>query len=136
MPSLTVELPEQLIEEIAQRAARLLRDELQPAPEEPEQRYLTPADAAAYLGVRRKRVYDLTSAGVLVPDGRDGRTPLYTRETIDAYVLGRDGEAAGCDLTCSPVRANVEPSSPTRVGGRRSSGPARGRRPIGDRHAG
>lgn len=48
--------------------------------------YLAPDAAARYLGVSRKRVYDLTSMRVLVPDGRDGRTPLFTRPTLDAYV--------------------------------------------------
>jgi len=48
--------------------------------------YLAPDAAAQYLGVSRKRVYDLTSMRVLVPDGRDGRTPLFTRETLDAHV--------------------------------------------------
>lgn len=47
--------------------------------------WLTPQGAAAYLGVTRKRVHDLTSARSLIPDGRDGRTPLYTRQTLDAY---------------------------------------------------
>ena len=48
--------------------------------------YLAPDAAARYLGVSRKRIYDLTSMRVLVPDGRDGRTPLFTRATLDAYV--------------------------------------------------
>lgn len=51
-----------------------------------EDGYLAPEGAAAYMGVSRKRVHDLTSMGALVPDGRDGRTPLFTRETLDAYV--------------------------------------------------
>jgi excisionase family DNA binding protein len=48
--------------------------------------YLTPEAAARYLGVSRKRIYDLTSMRVLAPDGRDGRTPLFKRETLDAHV--------------------------------------------------
>jgi hypothetical protein len=48
--------------------------------------WLTAADAAQHLGVTRKRIHDLTSMGALVPDGRDGRTPLYRRATLDAYV--------------------------------------------------
>ncbi len=54
----------------------------------PAAQYLAPAAAAEYMGVSRKRIYDLTSTGALVPDGRDGRTPLFTRETLDAYVRG------------------------------------------------
>jgi excisionase family DNA binding protein len=47
---------------------------------------MTPADAARYLGLTRKRIYDLTSMRALEPDGRDGRTPLFRRETLEAYV--------------------------------------------------
>lgn len=54
-------------------------------PERDAEGFLAPQEAAAYLGVSRKRVYDLTSARSLVPDGRDGRTPLFTRSTLDAY---------------------------------------------------
>ena len=72
-----------------------LADRLKPfllAPLTPAERpggYVAPAAAADYLGVSRKRIYDLTSMGSLVPDGRDGRTPLFTRETLDSYARGR-----------------------------------------------
>jgi hypothetical protein len=55
-----------------------------PAPE-----WLAPAAAAEYLGLSRKRIYDLKSANLLVPDGRDGRTPLYRRSTLDSYARQR-----------------------------------------------
>jgi hypothetical protein len=51
--------------------------------------YLAPAAAAQYLGVSRKRIHDLKSMGALEPDGFDGRTPLFTRQTLDAYARGR-----------------------------------------------
>jgi hypothetical protein len=63
-------------------AQRLEHQEKPPASEG----YLAPEAAARYLGVSRKRIYDLTSMRVLVPDGRDGRTPLFTRVTLDAHV--------------------------------------------------
>lgn len=47
--------------------------------------YLDAEAAGRYLCVPRKRIHDLTSAGALVPDGRDGRKPLYRRATLDAY---------------------------------------------------
>jgi hypothetical protein len=47
--------------------------------------YLAPDAAACYLGVTRKRIYDLKSMGALEADGYDGRTPLFTRPTLDAY---------------------------------------------------
>jgi hypothetical protein len=51
--------------------------------------YMTPEAAARYLGLTRKRVYDLKSAGALIPDGYDGRTPLWLRSTLDEYVRSR-----------------------------------------------
>jgi len=80
LPAATLE---QLVRAVAPAVAELLAaDDRQPA----EDGYLTPADAARYLGLTRKRVYDLTSMRALEPDGRDGRTPLYRRETLDGYV--------------------------------------------------
>jgi len=72
-------LAEALAPMLAQRLAHR-----EPAPT--SKGYLAPDAAARYLGVSRKRIYDLTSMRVLVPDGRDGRTPLFTRATLDAYV--------------------------------------------------
>ena len=84
---LAFDLPPAAVEAIARRAAQVVLDELQ----ERREGYLRPGTAAEYLGLSRKRVYDLTSSGALVPDGRDGRTPLYTRETLDAYVRAQAG---------------------------------------------
>ena len=59
----------------------------QPRVSEGADGWLAPAAAAEYLGVGRRRVYDLKSAGALEPDGFDGRTPLWRRSTLDAYAL-------------------------------------------------
>lgn len=77
---------------LAEALAPLLLDRVGGGQEQPEAAdgYLAPEAAARYLGVSRKRIYDLTSMRALVPDGRDGRTPLFTRETLDAYVRGGD----------------------------------------------
>lgn len=48
--------------------------------------YLNPEAAGRYICVSRRRIHELTSAGLLMPDGRDGRTPLYRRQTLDDYV--------------------------------------------------
>ena len=40
-------------------------------------RWMPPSQAAAYLGVPRRRIYDLKSMGALEPDGYDGSTPLF-----------------------------------------------------------
>lgn len=48
--------------------------------------YLNPEAAGRYICVPRRRIHELTSAGLLTPDGYDGRTPLYRRQTLDVYV--------------------------------------------------
>lgn len=48
--------------------------------------YLNPEAAGHYICVSRRRIHELTSAGLLAPDGYDGRTPLYRRHTLDDYV--------------------------------------------------
>lgn len=53
-----------------------------------EDRYFDAEGAGRYMGIPRKRVHDLTSAGALVPDGHDGRKPLYRKSTLDAYLQG------------------------------------------------
>ena len=56
---------------------------------------LLDTDAAArYLGTTRRRIHELTSARLLRPDGRDGRRPLYRRESLDRYMqAGGGGDA-------------------------------------------
>jgi hypothetical protein len=53
--------------------------------------YLNCQGSADYLGCDVGRIYDLKSLGKLVPDGFDGKKPLFTRETLDAYVRGEAG---------------------------------------------
>lgn len=91
---LAVDLPPDALDRLARALAPAVAEllaadrEPEPEPEPATDGYLTPADAARYLGVTRKRIYDLTSMRALEPDGRDGRTPLYRRQTLDAYVRG------------------------------------------------
>ena len=82
---LLAELDDDALDALAERLAPRLAGRLAPA----EDRWLTAADAGHYLGVTRKRIYDLASMRAIEPDGRDGRTPLYRRETLDAYARGR-----------------------------------------------
>ena len=53
--------------------------------------YLNPEGAGRYICVPRRRIHELTSAGLLEPDGYDGRTPLYRRQTLDEYVTRAGG---------------------------------------------
>ncbi len=75
-----------LDDEDVQRIARAVVELLPPPAVDAAEGYLAPEAAAAYLGVSRKRIYDLKSTGAIEPDGYDGRTPLFTRQTLDAYV--------------------------------------------------
>jgi Helix-turn-helix domain len=83
---LTLLVSDDMLDEIAIRAARLVVEQVTEAQRTAYEGYLPPAAAAHYLGVSRQRIYQLTSARILAPDGRDGRTPLYTRESLDRYV--------------------------------------------------
>jgi len=65
---------------VAEQVADHLRGEVA------EDGYLNPEAAGRYICVPRRRIHELTSAGLLAPDGYDGRTPLYRRRTLDDYV--------------------------------------------------
>lgn len=69
-----------LADSVAEQVADRLRGEVA------EDGYLNPEAAGRYISVSRRRIHELTSAGLLVPDGYDGRTPLYRRRTLDEYV--------------------------------------------------
>jgi hypothetical protein len=72
---------EALADALADHVSAQIRDRV-----EPNEGYMNAEAAARYLGVTRKRIHDLASSRRLVPDGHDGRTPLYRRETLDTYV--------------------------------------------------
>lgn len=88
--TMSIAITDELMKEIAILAATIVTSQLAKtdtdAAGEPLDGYLPPTGAAAYLGVSRQRIYQLTSGRALCPDGRDGRTPLYTRRTLDRYV--------------------------------------------------
>ena len=68
---------------LADRIAAQVLDRLN---DEVPEGYLNSEGAARFLGLTKSRIHDLKSMGVLVPDGYDGRTPLFTRETLRRYV--------------------------------------------------
>jgi excisionase family DNA binding protein len=82
MTSLSLTLPPDLVDEIAERVADLLAQRNGSVPD-----YLTPAEAADYLRTSRQRIYDLTSQGRLMVC-KDGSRNLYRREALDAYLDG------------------------------------------------
>jgi excisionase family DNA binding protein len=79
---LTVSLPAELVEEIAQRAADILEERLvrQAAP-----RWLTIDQAAEYIAASKQRVYDLRSSGRISRHG-DGRRALVDRDELDQLI--------------------------------------------------
>jgi hypothetical protein len=80
---------ERFVEALAATVAERVADRLRGAAE--DEGYLNPEAAARYICVSRRRVHDLTSTGLLAPDGYDGRTPLYRRRTLDDYVTRAGG---------------------------------------------
>jgi hypothetical protein len=87
--SLTLSLPPELFETIAQRAAKIVLAEAQP----PSEEWLYGAQAIAdYLGWTRKRVYNLVSrnpAGLPIYHDPCGRGLFARRSELDAGI--RDG---------------------------------------------
>jgi len=76
---------DRFVEALAAVVAEQVVDRLQEEDAEDEG-YLNAEAAGRYMCVPRRRIHELTSAGLLVPDGYDGRTPLYRRRTLDEYV--------------------------------------------------
>jgi len=76
---------ERFVEQLADTLAERVADRLQ-GPGGDEGGYLNAEAAGRYISVSRKRIYELTSAGRLAPDGYDGRAPLFRRRTLDDYV--------------------------------------------------
>lgn len=77
---------ERFVEALAAAVAEQVVDRLHQEEAEDEEGYLNAEGAGLYICVSRRRIHELTSAGLLVPDGYDGRTPLYRRRTLDEYV--------------------------------------------------
>lgn len=84
---MNIELPEEAVQEIAARAARLVLQELQPA-ENGASPYVTIPEAAEVLRARRHRVDDLLSKGVLTRI-KDGSRTLIARSELEDYLAGK-----------------------------------------------
>jgi excisionase family DNA binding protein len=83
---LTITLPTDTAEAIAQRAAAIVLERLSAEPRIAE--YLTVSEAAEYLRAKPQRIYDLLSSGRLTRH-KDGRRVLVSRAEIDAYLAGQ-----------------------------------------------
>jgi excisionase family DNA binding protein len=80
---LSLAVPDELVEVVAERVVDLLAERL---PNRPEP-WLDSAEAAGYLQTDVKRISDLSRSGQL-RCARDGRRLLFRREWLDDYVDG------------------------------------------------
>lgn len=84
MTALTVDLPPELIEQIATRAAEIVAER---ASVTGPDAWLTVAEAAEHLRCSTGRVYQLVSAR-RIPFAKDGSRTLFRRSEIDRWVEG------------------------------------------------
>jgi len=82
MSELRLQLPDQLLEQIANRAAELVLVRLERGA---SSRWLTVAEAAEYARCSVQHVYDMRSDGRLSGHGGRGHA-LVDREELDAYL--------------------------------------------------
>jgi Helix-turn-helix domain len=85
---IVLELPDEVVEAIAERAAELVA-ERQTAAAEPE--FLTVAEAAAFIRAKPQRIYDLFSDGRLTRFG-SVHARLVSRAELVAYVENNGGD--------------------------------------------
>ena len=79
--SASLPIPDELVEQIAQRAAALVVEQQATAAAP----WLDADAAADYLATSRGRIYDLVQLGKLQPH-RDGRRLLFRRSGLDSYL--------------------------------------------------
>ena len=91
--ALSLSLPAELVEAIAQRAATLVLAQLQGKPLASESPYLTIAEAAIYARCKRQRIDDLLSARRLTRH-KDGRRTLILRAELEAHLAATTGPAS------------------------------------------
>ncbi|HYC81454.1 MAG TPA: helix-turn-helix domain-containing protein [Solirubrobacterales bacterium] len=89
MAAVRVDIGEELIEQIARRAAELLADRAGAAESE-EGGYLDVVGAAEFLSCPKSRIYSLASLG-RIPHYHDGSRLLFDRAELREYV--RNGGA-------------------------------------------
>jgi excisionase family DNA binding protein len=105
--NLSLELPSELVEAIAERAAVLVFERA--LAENGRSPWLTAQEAADYLRCSRQRVYDLKSSRQIVA-AQDGKRPLFHRAVLDAYLAG-GREAARAAAAALPLPAGSRSGS-------------------------
>ena len=89
MAAVELNFPDELLEQIAQRAAAILAERQAPVTSP----WLDADGAAEHLATNRERIYDLVALERLTPK-RDGRRLLFRREDLDAYLENGNGGGA------------------------------------------
>ncbi len=84
MSDLSLTFPEELVTAIAAKVVELI-DQRAVNAREPEP-WISVDEAAAYIGKPKSRLYQLAAANE-IPHGRDGRSILFRRSELDAYLL-------------------------------------------------
>lgn len=84
MSSLTIELTDALLEQVAQRVAAILGVTAGPASPEP---WLTVEQAATHLGISKSQVYSLCSQRhtSTIPLTKDGARTFFKASELDAW---------------------------------------------------
>jgi excisionase family DNA binding protein len=82
---LTVSFPPELVDQIVARVAEVVLARLESAKGDPTPEWLTTDQAAAYIGAKRQRIYDLVNQRKLNP-AKDGRLSKFRRTELDAYL--------------------------------------------------
>jgi excisionase family DNA binding protein len=85
MSGIEISLPPEVVEQIAQRVAEILEERRSGEAAAPAQRWLTIDQAAAHIGAKPQRIYDLRSSGRLSRHA-DGRRALIDRVELDMLV--------------------------------------------------
>jgi excisionase family DNA binding protein len=83
--ALSIDLPDEVLEAIAQRAAAILAERQGPAASP----WLSTEQAATYIAAKPDRIHDLVALEKLAPR-RDGRRLLFKREDLDNYLESND----------------------------------------------
>jgi excisionase family DNA binding protein len=86
MAAVRVDIGEELVEQIARRAAQLLAEQAEPAGAE-DDGYLDVSGAAGFLACPKSRIYSLASLG-RIPHYHDGSRLLFDRAELREYVRG------------------------------------------------
>ena len=114
--TLTINLPDELVESIAQRAAVLVLERLHQESGQASP-FMTIPEAAAYARCKRQRIDDLLSARRLTRH-KDGSRTLIRRAELDAHLTAKTGPSRGLggDSISAAERATVgRPDNRSRV---------------------